>query len=198
MIRVSAGKGLLWALLAVPAVGALYRFATEPGIWPGDLLHSTGEWSARFIIIALMLTPLAQLLPQSRTVKWLVRHRRAFGVAGFAYAVLHLVFYVLDMETVAAMLAEIGAPAIWTGWLALLCLVPPAAASSDAAMRLLRRNWKRVQRLVYAAAVLTLFHWMLVHDGKVSALIHFAPLIGLQLLRLGRTIHRSPTERKIA
>lgn len=198
MKRVAIGKGVLWAVLAVPAALALYRFATEPGIWPGDLLHPTGEWSARFIIIALMLTPLAQLLPQSRAVKWLVRHRRAFGVAGFAYAVLHLIFYVLDMETIAAMLAELGAPAIWTGWLALLCLLPPAAASSDAAMRLLRRNWKLVQRLVYPAAVLTLVHWVLVHDGKVSALVHFAPLILLQVLRLARHLYRPPIERKIA
>ena len=198
MSRVSAGKSVLWAALAVPALFALYRYATTPAIWPGDLLHPTGEWSARFLIIALMLTPLAQLLPDSRAVKWLVRHRRAFGVAAFAYAVLHLVFYVLDMDTVSAMLAEIGAPAIWTGWLALLCLVPPTAASSDAAMRLLRRNWKRVQRLVYPAAILTLAHWLLVHDGKVSALVHFAPLILLQALRLARHFHRPPTERKIA
>ena len=198
MSRVSAGKGALWVVLAVPALLTVYRYVTIPGIWPGDLLHTTGEWSARFIIIALMLTPLAQLLPASGAVKWLVRHRRAFGVAAFAYAVLHLIFYVLDMETVAAMLAEIGAPGIWTGWLALLCLVPPALASNEAAMRALRRNWKRVQRLAYPAAVLTLIHWLLIHDGKVSALVHFTPLILLQGLRLARHFHRPPTERTIA
>ena len=198
MSRVSAGKGVLWAVLALPALVELSGFATVPGMWPGDLLHPTGEWSARFIIIALMLTPLAQLFPRNAVVTWLVRHRRAFGVAAFAYAVLHLVFYVLDMETVAAMLAEIGAPGIWTGWLALLCLLPPALASSDAAMRALRRNWKRVQRLAYPAAVLTLVHWVLVHDGMVSALVHFAPLILLQALRLARQFHRPPAERTIA
>ena len=198
MSRVSAGKGVLWALLAVPAAFALYRFATTPDMWPGDLLHPTGEWSARFIILALMLTPLGQLFPRSQAVRWLLRHRRSFGVAAFAYAVLHLVFYVLDMETVAAMLAEIGAPAIWTGWLALLCMLAPALASSDAAMRALRRNWKRVQRLAYPAAVLTLAHWVLVHDGKVSALVHFAPLILLQAWRLVHFFYRPSTERKIA
>ena len=197
MSRVSAGKGGLWAVLAVPAAVVLHRYANTPDIWPGDLLHPTGEWSARFIIFALMLTPLAQLFPASDSIKWLVRHRRAFGVAAFAYALLHLVLYVLDMETVAAMLAELGAPAIWTGWLALMCLAVPAAASNDAAMRLLRRNWKRVQRLAYPAAILTLAHWVLVHDGMVSALIHFAPLILLQLLRLARHF-RLPNERKIA
>jgi len=196
MRGMTAGKGVLWAVLAVPAALAVLRYATEPGIWPGDLLHSTGEWSARLIIFALMLTPLGQLFPANRVIKWLVRHRRAFGVAAFAYALLHLAFYVLDMETVAAMLAELGAPGIWTGWLALLCMALPAAISSDAAMRLLRRNWKRLQRLAYPAAILTLVHWVLVHDGMTSALVHFAPLILLQALRLARTI--KPNERKTA
>lgn len=196
MSRMSSGKAALWGLLAVPAAVVMHRYMTTPDIWPGDLLRSTGEWSARMIIFALMLTPLGQLFPANRAVRWLIRHRRAFGVAAFGYALLHLIFYVLDMETVAAMLAELGAPGIWTGWLALLCMAVPALISSDAAMRLFRRNWKRLQRLAYPAAVLTLVHWVLVHDGMTSALVHFAPLILLQSLRLARTIN--PHERKIA
>jgi sulfoxide reductase heme-binding subunit YedZ len=196
MNRVSAGKGVLWAVLAVPSALILHSYATTPDIWPGDLLHPTGEWSARAIIVALMLTPLAQLWPGLRPVRWLVRHRRAFGVAAFGYAVLHLVFYILDMETVAAMLAEVGAPGIWTGWLALLCMVPPALASNDAAMRLLRANWKRVQRLAYPAAVLTLVHWISVHDGMASSLVKFAPLILLQLIRLFRHFTSAHKKRK--
>jgi methionine sulfoxide reductase heme-binding subunit len=198
MARISAGKGALWALLAVPAAVILYRYATVPGIWPGDLLHPTGEWSARLIIVALMLTPLGQLLPQSRAVKWLIRHRRAFGVAAFGYAMLHLIFYILDMETAAAMVAELGAPGIWTGWLALACLLPPALTSSDAAMRTLRRGWKRLQRLVYPAAVLTLAHWVLIHDGMTAALIHFAPLALLQAVRIARNFRPITNERKTA
>lgn len=196
MNRVSASKGVLWAMLAVPAVLAVHRYMTTPDIWPGDLLHPTGEWSARMIIVALMLTPLRIVFPGSRAVKWLIRHRRAFGVAAFGYAVLHLIFYVLDMETVAAMLAELGAPGIWTGWLALLCMMAPALASNDAAMRRLRENWKRIQRLAYPAAILTLAHWLLVHDGMTSALVQFAPLLLLQTLRLGRVLNATHTERK--
>lgn len=196
MSRMSIGKGVLWVGLAAPAVLVLHRYATTPDILPGDFLLPTGEWSARLIIVALMLTPLAQLFPASRAVRWLVRHRRSFGVAAFAYAVLHLIFYFLDMETVAAMLAELKAPGIWTGWLALLCLVPPVLASNDAAMRLLRGNWKRVQRLAYPAAVLTLLHWMLVHDGLASALVQFAPLLILQTVRLARHLTRPSPERK--
>ena len=196
MSRVSIGKGVLWTVLTVPAALVFYRYLTTPDIWPGDLLQSTGEWSARMIIVALMLTPLAEMLPRSPAVRWLVRHRRAFGVAAFGYALLHLAFYVLDMATVTAMLAELGAPGIWIGWLALACMVPPALASNYAAMRLLGRGWKRVQRLAYPAAVLTLIHWALVHDGLASAFVQFAPLIMLQLIRLFRIFSRPPPKRK--
>lgn len=196
MSRISVGKSMLWAVLAVPAILIVHRFATTSDILPGDLLQPTGEWSARMIIVALMLTPLASLFPGNRVVRWLVRHRRSFGIAAFVYAVLHLIVYVLDMETIAAMVAELEAPGIWIGWLALLCLVPPALASNDAAMRLLRSNWKRVQRLAYPAAVLTLLHWMLVHDGLAPALVQFAPLFLLQEWRLARQFTQPPTIRK--
>jgi len=196
MTRISAAKMMLWAALAAPAALELYRFATVPDIWSGDLLRPTGEWSARLIIVALMLTPLGHIFPASSAVNWLIRHRRAFGVAAFGYALLHLIFYVHDMATVAAMLAELGAPAIWTGWLAMLCLAVPALTSSDAAMRLLRRGWKRAQRLAYPAALLTLVHWVLVHDGMTTALVHFAPLLLLQALRLARLFNHPSIERK--
>jgi methionine sulfoxide reductase heme-binding subunit len=180
---------LLWALLAVPAVVILATFLTQD-VWPGDLLHPSGEWSARLIIVALMITPLSMAFPGRAWVQWLLRNRRAFGVAAFAYALLHLVLYILDMETLRNILAEIGALGIWTGWAALLCLLPMALTSSDAAVRALRANWKRLQRLAYPAALLTLLHWMFVHDGFIPALVNFAPLIALQVYRLVRIAGR--------
>jgi sulfoxide reductase heme-binding subunit YedZ len=195
MVRASLAKLSLWGLLALPAAVIFFRlFAGE---MLADQLAVTGEWSARLIIIALMLTPLVQLFPASKTVRWLIRHRRAFGVAGFAYALLHLIIYVIDMTTIADMISELSAPAIWTAWLAFFCLIPPAFSSSDAAMRWLRRQWKTVQRLAYPAAIFTLIHWLLVHDGLAEALLHFLPLVVLQLLRVSRLFTPKPFERKI-
>ena len=195
MSRRALPKYLFWLLLALPAVLLLVSFWTRPeDVYPGDFLHPSGEYSARLIILALVLTPLAQLLPASRIVRWLFRHRRAIGVAAFGYAMLHLVFYALDMESVANMVAELGAPAIWTGWLAFLCMAAPAIVSNDRAMRALKAGWKRVQRLAYPAAILTLVHWALIHDGLVPALANFAPLALLQLIRLIRfTLNRTTT-----
>lgn len=190
-------KLLIWALLALPAAVALIRHAVTPNAWWGDLLHPTGEWSARFIILALAVTPLRQLFPDSAIVRALAKYRRAIGVAGFLYALLHLVFYVLDMETVRAMLDELGAPAIWTGWLAWLLLLPVGLVSNNTGVRLLKTSWKRVQRLAYPAAILTLAHWALVHDGWIAALIHFAPLALLQGWRILRTVNHR-TSRSLA
>lgn len=180
------GKYLLWALLAVPALLFVHRYLTSD-IWPGDLLDPTGEMSARLIIFALMLTPLSMLFRGQRWVKWLVAHRRAFGVAAFGYALLHLLFYVLDMETVGNILAEILALGIWTGWAAFLLLLPLAITSNQASMRALKSGWKRLQRLAYPAAILTLAHWMFIHDDMTAALLHFAPLTALELYRI---VHR--------
>jgi sulfoxide reductase heme-binding subunit YedZ len=188
--KAADSKLLLWALLAVPAIGMLFAFVTAPEIWPGDLLHPSGEWSARLIIFALMLTPLSMIFRGSRWIAWLVRRRRAFGVAGFLYALLHLIFYLLDMETAANVLAEIGALGIWTGWAAFFLFVPLAITSNDASMRALKQGWKKLQRLAYPAALLTLLHWMFVHDNKLAAALNFAPLALLIAWRLVLQLRR--------
>lgn len=148
-----------------------------------DMLHPTGEFSARFMIIAMLISPMLAVFGNRGWIKWLLARRRSFGLAAFGYALLHLIFYIIDMEQVSAMLAEIDAPGIWTGWLAILLFLPLAITSSNAAMRALGKRWKPLQRLVYLAAILTLAHWLLIHDGLTGALVHFAPLILFQLLR---------------
>lgn len=188
--RLLGYRPLLWALLALPAV-PLVAAAIVPGADLEELLHPSGEWSARLLVVALILTPLSVVLPKSRLLRWLLARRRAFGVAAFGYAALHALFYVLTMGNLGDMLAELGATGIWTGWLALLVMLPLAATSNDASMRALRAGWKRLQRLAYAAAVLTLVHWITIHDGLGAALAYFVPLALLQLYRIARPTVRS-------
>lgn len=185
-------KPLLWALLAVPAFFMVRTYFGDPEIWPGDLLHPSGEWSARLIIFALMLTPLSMIFRGRRWMQWLLQRRRAFGVAGFGYALLHLIFYLLDMETVQNLLAEFWALGIWTGWAAFFLLLPIALTSNDASMRALRNAWKPLQRLAYPAAILTLVHWMFVHDNLAAALLNFAPLAALEAWRVVRQLRPLP------
>jgi methionine sulfoxide reductase heme-binding subunit len=176
---------LFWLLLAIPAALQL------AGWWRGqidtmDMLHPTGETSARLMIAAMLIGPLMGLVGPRGWLGWLLARRRSLGVAAFAYAVLHTIFYVIDMGHVADMLAELLAPGIWTGWAALALFVPLALTSNNAAMRRLRRGWKRVQRLAYPAALMTLLHWAWVHGSYAAALAHLAPLALVWLLLAAR------------
>lgn len=178
---------LFWLLLAVPAVAQL------TGWWSGrtdtmDMLHPTGETSARLMIAAMLIGPLMGLFGPRGWLRWLLARRRSLGVAAFAYAILHTIFYIIDMGNVADMLAEVLAPGIWTGWAALALFLPLALTSNNAAMRRLRAGWKQVQRLVYPAALLTLLHWAWVHNSYAAALAHLAPLALLWLLLAARQI----------
>ena len=182
----------LWLLLSVPAIpmtmGAL---SGAPDVFH-RLLHPTGEFAARFMIIAMMATPLKMALPGWRGPRWLARNRRYFGVAAFAYALVHTIFYLIDVGIIGA-LSEWAKLAIWTGWLAFLIFIPLAITSNDASVRALGTGWKRLQRWAYGAAVLTLLHWAALHDwgGVGPALVHFGPLIALSAWRIAR-IRRSP------
>lgn len=178
-------RWFFWGVLALPGVAML------SGFWRGqidaaDLLHPTGEFSARFMIVAMMIAPLIAVIGPRRWLQWLAARRRWLGVAAFAYAVLHLIFYLIDMGNLDDILAEFCALGIWTGWAAMLLFVPLALTSNDAAMRALKAGWKRVQRLAWPAAALTLVHWIFVHNNLGPALLHFVPLALLFLLRAFR------------
>ncbi len=176
MLRIILNKKpTFWLLLAIPALLMLRRYASGDVI-AMDMLHPTGEWAARLMIFAMVLSPLVSLLGPKPWLNWLVQRRRALGVAAFAYSVLHLIFYVIDMGNLDAILAEFWALGIWTGWAAMLLFVPLAVTSNDASMRKLKAGWKQLQRLVYPAAVLVLVHWIFIHNNLVPALVHFVPL----------------------
>jgi len=185
----------IWALLtlpAVPMVAALISGQPDLGGKPVSemLLHPTGEFSARFLIIAMMLTPLRMLFPNSGFIRWMVKRRRYFGMASFFYALFHTILYIVDMGSLRAIIGEFLALGIWTGWLAMLIFVPLAITSTDNAVRKLGSRWKPLQRAVYVAAAATLLHWIFVHNNLGPALVHFLPLAGLQVYRIIKNYQR--------
>ena len=176
---------LLWAVLSLPAVPMLVGLGAD-GQDLELLLHPSGEFSARLMLVALMITPLRMIFPGARWLGWLARNRRALGVAAFGYAAFHTLIYIVDMQTLRSMLAQLGSLGIWTGWLAFVLFLPLAATSNDASVQRLGRHWKALHRTVYVAAILTLAHWMFVQDNLIAAMVHFVPLTLLELYRLAR------------
>ena len=183
MLRIILNKKpTFWALLCLPAM-LMMRPYVFGDVIAMDMLHPTGEWSARFMIAAMVLSPLLSLIGPRPWLSWLIQRRRALGVAAFGYAILHLIFYIIDMGNLDDILAEFWALGIWTGWAAILLFVPLGLTSNDASMRALKAGWKRLQRLVYPTAVLVLVHWIFIHNNLGPALLHFIPLVLLVAAR---------------
>ena len=183
-----------WLLLAIPSVGMIAGALDGSNL--ERLLHPTGEFSARFMIISMMLTPLRMLFPKSGVILWLMRRRRHLGVAAFGYALLHTAFYVIDLGSTAAILSDAMKVSILTGWLAFLIFVPLAITSSDRAIHKMGpRKWKTLQRMVYGAAVLTLAHWLLVSHDPGGALVHFLPLAALEAWRIWHMVRPTGSHR---
>lgn len=184
-------RGFIWSLLALPSIPMI--MALQPTEQTSDgrsvaelLLHPTGEFSARFLIIAMILTPMRMLFPGSGFWRWMMKRRRYFGVAAFAYAALHTILYVVDMGSMRAILGEALALGIWTGWIAFFVFTPLAFTSNDWCVRRMGAAWKQLQRWVYLAAVGTLLHWIFIHNSVGPALVHFVPLAGLEAYRVWR------------
>lgn len=186
---------ILWAVMALPAltmIGAL--FGSDPRAFHG-LLHPTGEWAARLMIIGMMASGLLLLFRGRHWPRWLLHHRRDIEVAAFAYAALHTLVYVIDRGSLARIVEALPETYIWTGWLAMLLFVPLAITSNNAAQRWLRAGWKQVQRLAWPAAVLVLLHWAALHNwgGWAPAMVHFGPLLAIWAYRMWYwTLRQSP------
>ena len=86
----------LWVILAIPSLGMISGLLTA--VTPRDIggvMHGTGEFSARFLIITMLASPLVLLFRNAAFPRWLRKNRRYFGVAAFGYGVLHLIAYVM-------------------------------------------------------------------------------------------------------
>lgn len=183
----------MWVILALPGMrmtNTLLSGTIGPEGQPTTelLLHPSGETAAQFMVVAMMITPFTMLFPKAKFWKWMLKRRRDIGVAAFLYAVFHTVLYIVDMNSVRAMLNEFTALGIWTGWLAFFIFIPLAITSNDFSMRRLGPAWKTLHRFIYAAAVATLIHWIFVHNNLGPALARFVPLALLEAYRIWRTM----------
>lgn len=148
-----------------------------------ELLHLSGSWALRFILIVLAVTPLRKLT--GWTV--LLRFRRMLGLFAFFYASAHFaVYFLLDLQMDFSFVVEdiIKRPYITIGFTALVLLVPLALTSTKGMMRRLGRNWKRLHKLVYLIGILGVVHYIwLIKADLLEPLIYATVLLLLFALR---------------
>jgi sulfoxide reductase heme-binding subunit YedZ len=151
--------------------------------------HLTGTWALYFLLASLAVTPLKGLLAWPK----LIAIRRLLGLAAFGYLAAHLALYVWyqsgDLTKVAS---EIVSRIYLTiGFVALFGFALLAATSFDAAIRRLRRNWKRLHRAVYPLTALGLLHFFMQSKSDVSEAVLLSGIFIALLL------HRLPAPRRV-
>ncbi len=174
------------------------------------ITHFTGNWALWILLGGLAITPIRRI---STSLGFLVRFRRMIGLYAFVYATLHLLTYVFlysgyDVPTALAGLktGHLAEPwrqlqVVWPSMLddlkkrpfiqiglgAWVILLSLAATSPQRMLRWMGgKNWQRLHRLIYLAAVLTVVHyWWLVKVGVRSPWKDTAVLALLLAIRLG-------------
>jgi sulfoxide reductase heme-binding subunit YedZ len=167
-------KTITWiACLAVAVRLAWGMVSNDLGPDPSAAIaFATGKTTIWLLAVTLAITPLRRLSPR---LNWLIKFRRLFGLFAFFYATLHMLTYValysnFDLN---AMLADVAKRRFITmGVAAYLLLVPLALTSTTWAIRKLGgKNWNRLHKLIYAAAICGVIHyWWQVKTGVITPL----------------------------
>ena len=151
-----------------------------------ELSIETGEWTLRFLLIALAMTPLRQL---SRQVEF-VRQRRMLGLFALFYASCHFMVwltFLLGFRWYAVFEEIVERPYITVGFSAYLILLALGITSPKAMVRKLGRNWKRLHRLVYLASILGVVHLLWILRSDIAEAVLYGTLV---LVLLGyRLLH---------
>ena len=192
-----AAKIALFVLCLVPFGLLLWR-GTHDGLGANPIefiTHATGDWTLRFLVITLAITPVRKVFSWPQ----LVRFRRMLGLFAFFYGCLHFLTYVwLDkFFDVSAMLKDVAKrPFITAGFTAFVLLIPLAVTSTAGWIRRLGgRRWQVLHRLIYisAAAAVVHYYWLVKSDIRLP--VFYAAVVGMLLL--WRVINR-PQKRPVA
>ncbi len=163
------------------------------------LTHTTGDWTLRFLLASLAVTPMRRLLGWS----FLAPRRRTLGLFAFFYACMHLSTYVaLDMffDWSAVLEDVLERPYITAGFTGFLCLLPLAITSTRGWIRRLGRRWVKLHRLAYVAGVAGVVHYLwLTKADLLEPLVYSAILIALLAVRVWFRLagRRSPAARSL-
>jgi sulfoxide reductase heme-binding subunit YedZ len=158
--------------------------------------HATGDWTLRFLVLTLSITPLRKLLKLPE----LIRFRRMLGLFAFFYACLHFLTYLGPDQSfdLAAIWRDVAKrPFITVGFTAFVLLVPLAITSTAGWIRRLGgRRWQMLHRAIYISAICGVIHYYWLVKSAVLRPLTYAAIVAVLLLwrlgdwliRRGRTI----------
>jgi sulfoxide reductase heme-binding subunit YedZ len=150
----------------------------------------TGAAAMLLLMASFACTPLSRLFNWQRPIQI----RRALGLYGFMYAILHVWNYAVwesgwDWELIARDLEERRAMAV--GLVALLALIPLAATSTRGWQRRLGKRWRQLHRLVYLAVPLAVWHYLWLERDIITVPVIYAVIVGVLLVLRIRIVRQT-------
>lgn len=172
---------LLWGFFG-PTPRDMQTWGAGLGANPIETItHSTGDWTMRFLLITLAITPLRKLTSQG----WMIRYRRMFGLFAFFYGVLHFMTYIwLDkFFDLHAMLEDIAKRRFITvGFLAFILMIPLALTSTAGWIRRLGgKRWQILHRLIYISAIAGVIHYIWLVKADLTKPLQYAAVLAILL-----------------
>ncbi|MEO0498885.1 MAG: protein-methionine-sulfoxide reductase heme-binding subunit MsrQ [Pseudomonadota bacterium] len=152
------------------------------------LEHAYGDAALYLLIAGLMVSPLRDHLRIN-----FMPFRRAIGVTCFFFVLAHLtVWAVLDVQALDRIWADIvKRPYITVGMVGFLLLLPLALTSNNWSVRKMGASWRKLHLLVYPAALLGAFHYVMLAKGwQLKPLVLFAIVAVLVALRIPSALRR--------
>lgn len=176
-------KVLVFALSLVPLAYLGWR------AWSQDLTanpieyitHFTGDWTIRFLVLTLAITPLRKML----SLPDLIRFRRMIGLFAFFYGFLHFSTYFgvdkfFDFHEIWGDIAK--RPYITVGFTAFVLMIPLAITSTTGWIRRLGgKRWQWLHRLVYASAIAGVVHYYWLVKSDIRQPLLYGSLVALLL-----------------
>jgi len=186
-------KGAVFLVCLVP-LAALISRALHRQLGPNPIefiTHATGDWTLRFIVITLAITPLRRILKMPE----LIRFRRMLGLFAFFYGCLHFSIWIgIDkFFDFAEMWKDIQKLRFITVGMAALLLMAPLALTSTAGWirRLGGRRWQMLHRAIYLTAILGVIHYYWLVKSDVRKPLFYGALVAVLLAwRAGAWLQR--------
>lgn len=134
-----------------------------------DIEQRTGRLAILWVVLSLSVTPLASVFGW----KLVNRYSRTIGLYAFMIAAIHVsIFVALDYGMNLGLIwdAIVEKKFILYGLTAFIGLIAMAATSFKYWQKKLKKNWKRLHRLIYVIAPLIVLHYALAKKGDIFSL----------------------------
>lgn len=157
------------------------------------IIHDTGIWGIRFLVLTLTLAPLYHYSRQEVIRKL----PKPIGLVAFFYVLNHFLCYAIidqagDLGVIVIDIIE--TPYLIVGWAGFLCLFAVGLASFNSFQEWFNKNRSTISGLVYTAALLGVWHFY--WQEKVisyEAVLHSVLITLLILWRLRISTRQSPS-----